>query len=82
MAGEGPYERRSVLARIPGRVWAGLVILIGVIVFVVQNRQSTQIHILLVSVVAPLWVTLTGAAVAGLIVGLLLVPSIRKRRHK
>ncbi|MEV2275859.1 DUF1049 domain-containing protein [Nocardiopsis sp. NPDC049922] len=82
MTGEGPYERRSVLARIPVRVWVGLVILIGVIVFVVQNRQSTEIHMLLVSVVAPLWVTLTGAVVAGLLVGLLLVPSIRRRRHR
>ncbi|MCY9787431.1 lipopolysaccharide assembly protein LapA domain-containing protein [Nocardiopsis sp. EMB25] len=82
MTAEGPPERRNVLGRIPVRVWVALVILIGVVVFVAQNRQSTEIHFLMVSVAAPLWATLTGAVVAGLLLGLLLMPSIRRRRRR
>ncbi|WP_232832063.1 DUF1049 domain-containing protein [Nocardiopsis sp. FIRDI 009] len=70
-----------MLGQIPVRVWVALAILICVVVFVAQNRRSTEIHLLMVSVAAPLWAVLTGAVVAGLLLGLLLTPSIRRRRR-
>ncbi|WP_306370144.1 LapA family protein [Nocardiopsis sp. CC223A] len=55
--------------------WVALVLLVAVVVFVVQNREPTEIRLLLVSVTSPLWVTLTAAVVVGGVIGWLLRPS-------
>ncbi|MEU0491341.1 LapA family protein [Nocardiopsis changdeensis] len=57
------------------KLWVALVLLVGVVVFIVQNREPTEIRLLLVSVTSPLWVTLTAAVVVGGLIGWLLRPS-------
>lgn len=57
------------------KLWVALVLLVAVVVFIVQNREPTEIRLLLVSVTSPLWMTLTGAVVVGGIIGWLLRPS-------
>ncbi|WP_017536985.1 LapA family protein [Nocardiopsis halophila] len=81
-AGEGPRERKSVLRSVPPRVWVGLVLLVVALLFVFQNRDTTQIQVLLISVVAPLWATLAGAVVVGAVIGFLLRPTGRKKADK
>jgi uncharacterized integral membrane protein len=55
--------------------------LLGVaVVFVAQNRDTTQIQLLFISLTAPLWGTLTASVCTGLLIGLLLRPSERRKR--
>ncbi|MFL1382048.1 MULTISPECIES: DUF1049 domain-containing protein [unclassified Nocardiopsis] len=66
-------EKRGPLAS--PKLWVALVLLVGVIVFIVQNRDVTEINLLLITVTAPLWTTLTAAVVVGGVIGWLLRPS-------
>ncbi|MGW9349725.1 Protein of unknown function [Nocardiopsis flavescens] len=66
-------DKRGPLAS--PKLWVALVLLVGVIVFIVQNREPTDINLLLITVTAPLWATLTAAVVAGGAIGWLLRPS-------
>ncbi|WP_017624821.1 hypothetical protein [Nocardiopsis chromatogenes] len=79
-AGDGREEGRSVLQSVPPRVWVALALLVLAVLFVLQNRDTTQIQVLFVSVAAPLWATLTGAVVVGVVVGFLLRPSGRRKK--
>lgn len=49
------------------RTWAGIVIAILAFAFIVQNRQRVGIDLLVFSVQAPLWITLTGVFLAGVV---------------
>ncbi|MDT0329817.1 LapA family protein [Nocardiopsis lambiniae] len=80
VSGDGTSGRRFSAGSIPPRVWIALVLLVVAVLFVAQNRDSTEIQVLLISLVAPLWAVLTVAVGVGLLIGLLLRPSERRRR--
>ncbi|MFW5417782.1 LapA family protein [Nocardiopsis sp. CNT-189] len=83
MAGGTAEEKKGASGwSVPPRTWVALALLAVVAVFVLQNRDPTQIQVLLISVVAPLWATLVAAVAAGLVIGWLLRPSARKKRQK
>lgn len=63
--------------RIALRYWVALILLALAAIFIAQNRDQPSIHILWITVQAPMWVILTVMLVVGLLVGLLL----RRRRR-
>lgn len=65
---------------IPPRVWVAVILLVAAVFFVAQNRDSTEIQVLFITVAAPLWATLTGAVAVGAVIALLLRPSQRRKR--
>ncbi|MDA2803588.1 LapA family protein [Nocardiopsis suaedae] len=81
-AGGGPKEGRNALQAVPPRVWVALVLLVLAVLFILQNRDATQIQVLFFSLGAPLWATLAGAVVVGVVIGFLLRPSGRKKSEK
>lgn len=80
MDSPGPDDRGMSLGSVPTRVWVGLALLVVAVLFVAQNRDGTEIQILFVSLTAPLWATLTVAVGVGVLIGLLLRPSERRKR--
>ena len=48
------------------RTWVGVAIAVLVVAFILQNRQSVAIDLLVFTVEAPLWITLSIVFVAGL----------------
>lgn len=81
MARDDSPKKGLSVGSIPPRVWVALALLVVAALFVAQNRDSTEIQILLVSLTAPLWATLTLAVAIGMAAGLLLRPSERKGRR-
>lgn len=79
--GSDASEKGFSVGSIPPRVWIALVLLVVAVLFVAQNRDSTEIQVLFISVVAPLWATLAVSVGVGLLIGLLLRPSDRRRRR-
>jgi uncharacterized integral membrane protein len=61
-----------------GRAIGGLIIAAVVIVFIVINRDQTQVNFVFFTAEIALWVALTIAAVGGLIAGFL----IGRKRYK
>lgn len=59
----------SGLSRVPARAWIALVLLILVIIFIFQNRQTAVVNMLMISVSAPMWITLAGCVLLGLLIG-------------
>ena len=49
------------------RTWVGLAIAAVAVAFILQNRQSVAIELLVFSVAAPLWITLSGVFLAGFV---------------
>jgi len=49
--------------------WLALTLLVVAIVFILQNRSSTRIDFLFLSLTAPLWLTLTVTLLAGGAIG-------------
>jgi uncharacterized integral membrane protein len=49
-----------------------LVLLALAVVFILENRQLTEIRLLIPVVLMPLWAALTGTLLIGLVVGVLL----------
>ncbi|WP_017595937.1 lipopolysaccharide assembly protein LapA domain-containing protein [Nocardiopsis potens] len=83
MADGTAHEKKTAPGRsIPPRAWVALALLAVVVVFVLQNRDPTQIQVLLISVAAPLWATLAAAVAAGMVIGWLLRPSARRKQAK
>ncbi|GHC71771.1 hypothetical protein GCM10007079_04480 [Nocardiopsis terrae] len=80
VSGDGSSGRGFSAGSVPPRVWVALVLVVITIVFMVQNRDSTEIQVLFFSLVAPLWATLAVAVGVGVLIGLLLRPSERRRR--
>jgi uncharacterized integral membrane protein len=70
----GSSQRRS--ARAARLSWASLalvaLIVIGALIFIVQNHQRVQFSYLSVRVNAPLWLAIVGYVVFGMAVGALL----------
>lgn len=58
--------------KVPAKLIVALVVLAVAIVFILQNRQVTNIYLLTATLSSPLWTALTGVFVLGGIVGFLL----------
>lgn len=53
------------LARSP-RMWMGVAVAVLAVAFIVQNRQSVAIDLLMLTVSAPMYMALSGVFLAGL----------------
>jgi uncharacterized integral membrane protein len=74
---EGPASRGPV-RRFALRYWVALLLLALAATFIAQNRDRVDIHILWITVAAPMWFVLTSLIAVGMLVGLLLH---RRRRR-
>ena len=59
------------------RYWVALILVALAAIFIAQNRDRANIHILWITVAAPMWFIFAGLLVVGILVGLLL----RRRRR-
>lgn len=64
-------ERHGVGRKIDARLVIGLVILLALIAFVVQNRLDVALSFLFLEFTAPLWLMLAATVVLSLVVGYL-----------
>ncbi|MFE3459243.1 LapA family protein [Nocardiopsis aegyptia] len=80
ISGSPVSERRFSVSAVPPRIWVALILVIIAIFFVAQNRDVTEIQVLFFSLEAPQWAALSTTAVVGLLIGLLLRPSERRKR--
>jgi uncharacterized integral membrane protein len=69
------------VSAVPPRLWIALILVIIAVFFVAQNRDTAQIQVLFFSLEAPQWAALSTTAIIGLLVGLLLRPSERRKRR-
>jgi len=60
------------------RYWLAILLVVLAAVFIGQNRDRQQVHILWITVESPMWLLLTAMLVVGVVVGLLLH---RRRRN-
>jgi uncharacterized integral membrane protein len=63
------------------KLWAGLVALLVLIIFVVQNSQEVTVDFLFTTTTTPLVFALVFAGALGALVGWLL-PRVRRGRHR
>jgi uncharacterized integral membrane protein len=63
------------------KLWAGVIALIVLIIFVVQNSQEVEVDFLFTTTSTPLIFALVFAGVLGALVGWLLPRVLRGRRH-
>lgn len=76
--GPAPAGRRAAAsgptraARMTPRTITALVLLVLAVVFVLENRELTEIRLLIPIVLMPLWAALALALAIGLVAGLLL----------
>ena len=76
-----PDETKSaggVVQRFALRYWLAILLVVLAAVFIGQNRDRQQVHILWITVESPMWLLLTAMLVVGVVVGLLLH---RRRRN-
>lgn len=66
----------GVLQRFALRYWVAITLVVLASVFIAQNRDRQQVHILWITVESPMWLLLTAMLAVGIVVGLLL----RRRR--
>ncbi|MEJ5255671.1 MAG: LapA family protein [Acidimicrobiales bacterium] len=64
-------ERHGANMKIDARLVLGLVILLALIAFVVQNRNDVALTFLFFEFTAPLWLMLAATVVLSLVVGFL-----------
>ncbi|WP_304455513.1 LapA family protein [Nocardiopsis sp. YSL2] len=81
VSGNPVSERRFSVSAVPPRLWVALILIVIAVFFVAQNRDATEIQVLFFSLEAPQWAALTATAFVGLLIGLLLRPSERKKRR-
>lgn len=67
-----PEDERRLLKAVSNRVLGGGVAAVLLIVFIVMNREQTQISFILFNARTPLWTALALAGVIGLVAGYLL----------
>ena len=72
-AAAAPSKRR----RVPFRFWVALILVALAALFIAQNRDRPQVHIMWITVESPMWFILTVMLAVGILVGLLL----RRRRR-
>jgi len=73
-ADESP--RGNVLTRFAAQYWAPIALVALAAVFIGQNRDHQQVHLLWMTVDSPMWLLLAAMLVVGVVIGLLL----RRRR--
>lgn len=54
------------------RYWLAILLVVLAAVFIGQNRDRQQVHVLWITVESPMWLLLTAMFAVGIIVGLLL----------
>jgi putative membrane protein len=74
-AAGAPSKRRG--RRVPFRFWVALILVALAAIFIAQNRERPQVHILWITVESPMWFILAVMLAVGILVGLLL----RRRRR-
>lgn len=62
--------------RVAFRYWVALALVVLAAVFIAQNRGPVDIHVLWITLSAPMWFFFAGLLVVGIVIGLLL----RRRR--
>ncbi|OBF16791.1 DUF1049 domain-containing protein [Mycobacterium sp. ACS4331] len=67
----------GTVRRVALRYWVALILLVLAAIFIAQNRDAVGVHILWITVSAPMWLFSTALLVVGVLVGLLL----RRRRR-
>lgn len=67
---------RGTRVRIRPRQVVALLIILLLAVFIGQNRETVDIELFTIDIMAPLWLTLSVVTVLGLVIGLL----VRRRR--
>lgn len=60
------------IRNIPARVWLALALLVIALVFILQNRASTNIGFFTLTISAPLWTVLVVSVAVGALIGALL----------
>ena len=70
----GPDRRRLVIAVV------AVVIIVGALVFWIQNHEHISISYLSVTIRAPLWLTVTAYLLIGVLIGVLLTVYYQRRR--
>lgn len=68
--------RGSALTRFAAHYWAPIALVALAAVFIGQNRDRQQVHLLGMTVESPMWLLLAAMLAVGVIIGLLL----RRRR--
>lgn len=68
--------RGSALSRFAAHYWAPIALIGLAAVFIGQNRDRQQVHLLWLTVESPMWLLLAAMLVVGVVTGLLL----RRRR--
>jgi uncharacterized integral membrane protein len=71
MSAEGS-PRGSALIRFAARYWAPIALIALAAIFIGQNRERQQVHLLWLTVESPMWLLLAAMLVVGVIIGLLL----------
>ncbi len=59
------------------RHWFALILVLLAAIFIAQNRERVDLHILWITFAAPIWFFFAGLLVVGILIGLLL----RRRRR-
>ncbi|WP_433253602.1 LapA family protein [Streptosporangium sp. CA-135522] len=67
------------LAALPPQVWVALVLAALGAAFIAQNRDHVRIRWLTISATSPLWIALLAAMAVGVLIGLLLRRSSRRK---
>lgn len=65
---KGP-QQKSWLARITGRQWASMALVIVALVFILQNLNIVRVEFFLFHTSAPLWAVLLITLAAGYVIG-------------
>jgi lipopolysaccharide assembly protein A len=78
LAGSAGSPPKRARRRIAVRYWIALILVALAAIFIAQNRDQPRVHILWITVQAPMWFILTVMLAVGILVGLLL----RRRRRK
>ena len=68
----------GVVQRFALRYWLAILLVALAAVFIGQNRDRQQVHVLWITVESPMWLLLTAMLAVGIVVGLLLH---RRRRN-
>lgn len=72
-------RKPNPLSRVSPAGWAAIALSIIAVIFVLQNRGSTPIQLLWITVDSPLWFTLLMVFLVGWVVGVLTMRSRAKR---